>query len=353
MKDVPVKALVVQPAYPIYRNKFFELLAGSEIEFEFVKVSGFGPQLKEYEVSNKNFFVESLSMLSFSDLFSALNKVKSAEVLVVYGNFKDWKIWPFLIVSKILTKKIVIWTQFRRAARRAKMIRLHLALLRMADSVYCYTRSEAIALSRMELDRPTVGLGNGVDYDLIRDCRMARTKSITPTFFCIGRNTSKAKMNILIQMFADLPRFFTLDVVGVDPSEFVDLPSNVKLHGLIANESDIAKIAYNANFFIYAGAVGLSLIHAMSYGLIPFLDKKIEYHMPEIDAVFEDTDVPRAVFLEEWSASELQRILRNISASEFSSISDSCQQIVRKEFNCRVMSARFVVGLLKVVGARQ
>ena len=55
----------------------------------------------------------------------------------------------------------------------------------------------------------------------------------------------------------------------------------------MAEEPDIAQIANRCRLFVYPGGVGLSLIHAMAYGLPSIIHDDRWRHMPEI-AAFQD-----------------------------------------------------------------
>ena len=60
--------------------------------------------------------------------------------------------------------------------------------------------------------------------------------------------------------------------------------SKINWYGKLIDEKDISNIANRCRIFVYPGAVGLSLIHAMAYGLPCLIHSDRCNHMPEIAA---------------------------------------------------------------------
>ena len=88
----------------------------------------------------------------------------------------------------------------------------------------------------------------------------------------LGRLTKKSNINILIKAFnSNQLKDVELNFIGkIDYG--LDFVSNYKtkniiFHGEIINEEEISRIANECRIFVYGGSVGLSLIHAMNYGL--------------------------------------------------------------------------------------
>jgi len=95
----------------------------------------------------------------------------------------------------------------------------------------------------------------------------------------IGRFTDKANFNLLIKAFESLKiNPVLLHVIGFS----LNLNhKNIIFHGPENDESKIAKIANRCKIFVYPGDVGLSIVHAMYYGLPSIIYNRKKSHMPE------------------------------------------------------------------------
>lgn len=67
-------------------------------------------------------------------------------------------------------------------------------------------------------------------------------------------------------------------------AQALGLGDKVVWHGAMTEEAEIAKVANRCKLFLYPGEVGLSLIHAMAYGLPTIVHDDRLHHMPEIAA---------------------------------------------------------------------
>ena len=108
----------------------------------------------------------------------------------------------------------------------------------------------------------------------------------------LGRTSEKSSFNILLESLNYLNlNNITLNVIGNDDYYFLIRKkitfangSKINWYGKLIDEKDISKIANRCRIFVYPGAVGLSLIHAMAYGLPCLIHSNRLKHMPEIAA---------------------------------------------------------------------
>ena len=92
----------------------------------------------------------------------------------------------------------------------------------------------------------------------------------------LGRVTEKSSFKILLDAFQH-PKIknISLNVIGNNSFDShlkldkYNFSNGVKInyYGKLTDEKQIAKIANRCRVFVYPGSIGLSLIHAMAYGL--------------------------------------------------------------------------------------
>ena len=109
----------------------------------------------------------------------------------------------------------------------------------------------------------------------------------------IGRVTSKAELGLLFDALS-LPRCsnVTLDIIGDGRgrvalkarAEALGVADRVVWHDATIDERKIAEVVNRCKIFVYPGAVGLSLIHGLAYGLPAIVHDNRWEHMPEIAA---------------------------------------------------------------------
>ena len=116
----------------------------------------------------------------------------------------------------------------------------------------------------------------------------------------IGRLTEKSNIEILVEAVNLIQcDDIKVKVIGGAPSEKevtaiteTLLSSNkVEWLGPLYSEQEIADVANTCRLFCYPGAVGLSIIHAMHYGLPTVVHDRRASHMPEISATNDATSI--------------------------------------------------------------
>jgi glycosyltransferase involved in cell wall biosynthesis len=168
--------------------------------------------------------------------------------------------------------------------------------MKAADAVLFYTDAE-VASYRVRTQngrRPVMALNNGLDLSMIRSLRVNYDASNRErAFLFIGRLTKKANIGLALTALArPEAEAIALHVLGDGEDKVrlmamacdLGLGDRVIWHAGTVNEAHIAAIANRCRAFVYPGEVGLSLIHAMAYGLPSVVHDDPTRHMPEIAA---------------------------------------------------------------------
>ena len=165
----------------------------------------------------------------------------------------------------------------------------------------------------------------------------------------IGRLTDKSNINLLLDCLPEMKHKLQLFIVGTgaDVEQLkvkclkLGVSDQVVWLGPIYDEYKIAPWFLSTDCFVYPGAVGLSMIHAFSYGLPAIVHQEYSRHMPEI-AAFED-GVTGYTFKYNSKNDFLSTLDKAFEQRKnmLPKMGLSAYDIVYKSFNVDVMAARF------------
>src|SRR5690606_32831442 len=88
--------------------------------------------------------------------------------------------------------------------------------------------------------------------------------------------------DVHLNIIGDGPERSTLEGLASE----LGVQAQIIWHGGITNEGEIARIANKCRLFVYPGAVGLSLLHAMAYGLPSIIHDDRWRQGPEVAAFY-------------------------------------------------------------------
>lgn len=221
------------------------------------------------------------------------------DIVVISGGPRCLSNMALLVRAWLKGVRTIWWGHYWSASSRPWRMALRLMLMRLSTAVLFYTDAE---IAEYQKNRPgerrlISALNNGINTDTIQAHRVPyKADERAQTMLFIGRVTPKAQLGLLIQAMADpaLPNA-NLHVIGGGGNEdelkaqarHLGVDARITWHGGKSDEAEIAEIANRCALFVYPGSVGLSLVHAMAYGLPAIVHDDRWQHMPEI-AAFED-----------------------------------------------------------------
>lgn len=281
---------------------------------------------------------------------------KCGDTLVVCGAPRNLSMLLLLVRARLKGARTIWWGQYWSATTDPRRHRLRMKLSRLADALLFYTDAE---VDRFNADGwthpgPVGALNNGVDLTEVRRLR----RSFDPTargrnLLFIGRLTEKAQLNLAIDALAD-PSLDSahLHVVGGgtteaalrDQADNLGVAGRITWHGGTTDEARIAKVANRCAAFIYPGQVGLSLIHAMGYGLPCIVHDQPLNHMPEI-AAFVD-GATGTTFTEHDATALATAVSAVLDAPDAATrMAERCREKVETDYTTESMAARFIAFL--------
>ncbi|EIY46708.1 glycosyltransferase [Bacteroides nordii] len=214
--------------------------------------------------------------------------------------------WVILLFAKIMRKKTIGWTHgwYGREGcvkKRVKKIFFSLFSRLMVYGEYAITLMEKEGFERSKM----FCIANSLDYDnqlIIRNKLEPSTiysshfGNSYPVLFYIGRIQKSKKIELVIQVIASLKQqgvnlnFVVVgkDVDGVGLEHEVEkyqLNDHVWIYGPCYDEIRIGEMFYNADICVSPGNVGLTVIHAFTYGCPVITHDNFSFQGPEFEAI--------------------------------------------------------------------
>lgn len=216
--------------------------------------------------------------------------------------------WWLLIVSKFRKKKIYHWDHgwYGREGFVKKWIkRLYFGL---SDGAFIYGNyaRDLMIKNGFEANKLHV-IHNSLDYDkqlIIRrklissDIYQKHFSNNNPVICFIGRLTEVKRLDILLEAVSVLrKRGEDYNIVLIGDGEMrdsltqkirlLDLTKKVWLYGACYNEEENANLIYNADLCVAPGNIGLTAMHAMTFGCPCITHNDFPWQMPEFEAIKE------------------------------------------------------------------
>ena len=359
MSKLSPRIIHVQPALPRYRMDFFARLSqhfGSRMEV-FYSPGSLGALTMPVEVEWAH-AVGPMRRLPFGLVWQpdvASIPLKDADILVLSGNPRQLSSLVLMARAKLAGAKVVWWGHYWSSTSRRWRQLLRYIPMALADALLFYTDQEIADFENegfsCTTSKPIHALNNGLDLEpILRLRKFYHADQRENALLFVGRLTAKAQLwlglEALQQLGEEAP---TLHVIGegsekgylIKLSEDLGLTDKVVWHGTITNEASIADVANRCRGFVYPGEVGLSLIHAMGYGLPAVVHDQKRRHMPEIAAF---RDGLTGLSFQHGSASSLAKAIHSFLTNDdlLNGFSAHTKTIVGPEFSTAGMAKRFV-----------
>lgn len=361
------RVTIVQPAMPNYRRAVFHRMAqklgrGFAVyasEQQGLGVLSTGDEMPEWQ----RHLGEVRGVLAGLEWQKGACSVpvRRGDVLVICGAPRTLSTIVLLFKGKILGARTIWWGHYWSATSRPWRAAIRYALMRVPDAIIFYTDEEVSQYrdgrARSSTNKQVFGLNNGIETQEIVRLRSEYNATTRPCdLLFIGRITPKADLDILFDALC-LPgcEKVTLDIVGSGEDEArlrkhtedVGIADRVTWHGGTTDERRIALIANRCKVFVYPGSVGLSLIHALSYGLPVVVHNDRWTHMPEIAALRPGNN---GLTFQRGSAISLADTIATLLADpvRLSVMSQSATDTTALTFNAADMAERFCYAIEQV-----
>lgn len=290
------KVLIIQPALPKYRvslfNELNKLISNTSLMI-------LAPRIDENGVESTTDGAEfehtitspSIHKLGFSwqpKVANYILNLRKGDILVISGNPRY--IFNILLsfAVRIIGVKVIWWGQAWSAQTTKQSLNIKLTLMNLCNLTLLYTEKEARLVYRLTKSSNIHYLNNGINRKEIIELREDyNAYKREGRILFLGRLTEKSQFPLLLSALSKTDNV-VLDVIGGKPNaqqlailKQLNLCERVTFHGMITDEVVISNIVNKCLFFVYPGAVGLSIIHAFNYGLPALIHGNKKNHMPE------------------------------------------------------------------------
>jgi glycosyltransferase involved in cell wall biosynthesis len=233
------------------------------------------------------------------------------DIVFIYGNPRLLSNIFASFLLKFLGKKVVIWGQAKTAGPSGYQQKLRLWWWKRFKHIFVYTDVEVEWLRHEGFKSHRLyAMNNGLNQKEINRAiahwtharlKHWRTTKALPqrmTLLSCARLTPKNQFGIVIHALSFLKaqgQLITWVVIGDgDQKRLLEtlatkagIQNQIIWCGEIYDEKELAPWFLTADILVHPGAIGLSLQHAMGYGLPVLTHHRSELHMPEF-AVFKD-----------------------------------------------------------------
>lgn len=303
---MPIVTLVSLSA-PHYRKRIFELLE-SELGTSFI----FGEDDNIKQLDPKQFIdartvpLDYIAVDKVYKMPKVIKSVKSSDIVIDDMGIMCLTSWLNLVISKFRNRKVYLWTHgwYGREGFLKKILkRLYSGL---ADGTLLYGNYARRLMEKNGLNPNKLHvIHNSLDYDnqlLIRaklinsDIYRTHFGNPAPILIFIGRLTEVKRIDMLLDALSKLKkrgRDYNLVIVGAGPmgddlisqANKLGIHKNVWFYGASYDENENGILLYNADLCIAPGNIGLTAIHAMTYGCPCISHDNFPMQMPEFEAI--------------------------------------------------------------------
>jgi glycosyltransferase involved in cell wall biosynthesis len=231
---------------------------------------------------------------------------KNWDCIIILGDANLISNWLLASICKLKKIPVIFWGHgiYGNEVGIKKQIRKKFYKLADLNLVYGYWAKKQMIKEGFDTDKVKV-IFNSVNYEESKNLReFAHAKDFyykifdndLPTLIFIGRLTKIKKLHLLVEAVYELNKGhkkYNLIFIGDGEykNKLQDLAANLNedvcFYGACYEEEKISKFIANADLCVSPGNVGLTSIHAMSYGTPVCTNDDFKNQMPEFEAIIE------------------------------------------------------------------
>jgi len=304
------KIILLAPVLSHYRKDVYDQFTSSE-EFDFIFVGG-----KEYQniksidnLKGKKFPYWSFFLFNhkFYYLKGAIKYIYKTKPEIIISSGVDFHLIHtlilFFIYRIILRKKFIWWSQGTKGHQGKIGWVVRKIMYKCASGILLYSKAGYENLLKMNMKPERLKIvGNCLnreDYGFLNHDMNKESKSDKPfNILFAGRLTPKARLEVLLKSLKSINQKgiedFKCTIIGNGEMErYTDMVHDLQLHDQVVflgalYGKDAHKYFLEADLFVYPGGIGLSVLHALSFGLPVITTDNYALHFPEIELLKKD-----------------------------------------------------------------
>lgn len=276
------------------------------------------------------------------------------ETYLMTGDIYNLALWAFLFAARLRHKKVYLWTHgwYGRENRWKKFVKK--LLFRQAEGLFLYGEYARNLMIKNGFSPDRLHcIANSLDYDRQKAIRRTLTRTdvytrmfgnTLPTCIYVGRLQESKRLDLLIQAIAILKqqgrRHCNLLIVGdgknrealTEQVRKEHIEELVRFYGPCYEEKELAELFYNASVCVSPGNVGLTALHALSYGCPVITHGTFEEQMPEFEAI---TEGKTGAFFRKNSIEDMALTIETwlAKAPSTQEVETTCFEVIDKKWN--------------------
>jgi len=278
---------------------------------------------------------------------------KPYNIYIVTGEYYNITTWLILLLNRMLGKKTFLWTHgwYGNETRIKKAVKkvyhwLATGILLYGDYARRLMISEGFDPKRLQV------IYNSLSYERQLGIREKLTNTSVfysifgnshPVIIFTGRLTPVKKLDQLLKAQEALMNkgvSINVFILG-DGTEKANLEGLCKTYGVSGfvhfygacyDEQKIAEFYYNADCCVSPGNVGLTGIHAMSYGCPVISHNNFSEQMPEFEVIQEGQT---GLFFKQNDVEDLSVKIQTILCMNRNTLRDNCFKVIDHHYNTR------------------
>lgn len=296
---------------PHYRFPIYHAM-DEEMNCDFFFGDSVFEPLKQFDPSQLNGFKRMFHTIKLvrsyqwhKDIWTILNKYSD---FLITGQYEYLSYWVLIIYAKLTGKRVYCWThgvsQNGLKQRKARII--NKLFFSSMDGILLYNRYKIPHMKQLGIsEQKMFVIHNSLETELQTkiynqltpsDIYSRHFQNELPTIIYIGRIQTRKKLDLLVEAIARINtpvRRVNTVIVGKEADEHtvqekvrsLEQENAVWFFGPCFDEEKNAELIYNATVCVCPAEVGLTAIHALSYGTPVISNDDFEMQMPEFEAI--------------------------------------------------------------------
>lgn len=310
---------LVSHFYVHYRLPVLRALANSkELSYYFLGDITQTDDIKRIDFDSEELLKKRFIRLKNKEVFhyffwqkTLLKQLKSGQfdAVIFLGDIRFLSTWVALIFLRLKRKKAFLWTHGLYGKENWVHLQIKLLFLRLSNGAFLYNnRGKQLYRQHGISESKLIPIYNSLNFeeteqnrkDYKETTKEQLLKSFTnpdlPVVFCIGRVNKIKKIPLLIEAINILKTnnfyincFIIGDGEDKNNIEALALQLNIReqicFTGALYDESEISRYIMSSDLCVCPGAIGLTAIHSLSYGVPALTHNHFAEQGPEHEAI--------------------------------------------------------------------